>query len=92
MDKSIKLTYTDIKVLEDSNKDMFKLGEMITIEEKVDCANCAVAYDADDRGAMALSRENVLNESLTLYGYYDWESTLCTGSGLTIIKLSTLMM
>lgn len=69
MDKSIKLTYTDIKVLEDMNEDIFKPGEMITIEEKVDGANCAIAYDADDRGALALSRENVLNESLTLYGY-----------------------
>lgn len=86
MDKNIKLTYTDIKVLEDMNEDMFKPGEMITIEEKVDGANCAIAYDADDRGAMALSRENVLNESLTLYGYYDWFKKLSEAS---VIKITS---
>ena len=48
-------------------------GDYITITEKIDGSNASFSYDKTvDCGVRSYSRNQVLNENLTLNGFYEW--------------------
>lgn len=62
--------YVDIERLKDKYASAFHVGEHITITEKIDGANAAVAYDAENGCLVAFSRRQMLNADNTLQGFY----------------------
>lgn len=62
--------YVDIERLKDKYASAFHTGEHITITEKIDGANAAVAYDAENGRLVAFSRRQMLNADNTLQGFY----------------------
>lgn len=62
--------YVDIERLKDKYASAFRAGEHITITEKIDGANAAVAYDAEKDCLVAFSRRQMLNADNTLQGFY----------------------
>lgn len=63
--------YVDIERLKDKYATAFTVGEHITITEKVDGANAAVAVDFDNTIA-AFSRRNRLTMANTLQGFWEF--------------------
>lgn len=76
MSTEIKKTYTDIKRLSEETESTFKLGEIVTIEEKVDGANTGLT--STKVAVLALSKEIELSEKETLYGFYNWAHEFST--------------
>lgn len=68
--------YVDIERLKESYAMAFTKGEHITVTEKIDGANAAIAYDAENNALTAFSRRNILNESNTLQGFWNYVQTL----------------
>ncbi len=62
--------YIDIERLKNNYAAAFHIGEHITITEKIDGANAAVAYDAERGCLVAFSRRQTLNADNTLQGFY----------------------
>lgn len=67
--------YKDIERLKDKYAPAFKVGEHITITEKIDGANASIVVN-DDGTLTACSRRNELNQNNTLQGFYDFVQTL----------------
>lgn len=67
--------YKDIERLKDKYAPAFKVGEHITITEKIDGANASIVVN-EDGTLTACSRRNELNQSNTLQGFYDFVQTL----------------
>ena len=68
--------YVDIERLKDKYASAFHTGEHITITEKIDGANAAIAYDAENGRLVAFSRRQMLNADNTLQGFYAYVLTL----------------
>lgn len=71
----IQKKYVDIERLKDKYAPAFHVGEHITITEKIDGANAAVAYDAEKGCLVAFSRRQMLNADNTLQGFYAYVLT-----------------
>lgn len=71
--KEIK-KYTDIVRYGKSNtQDVIKIGDKISITEKIDGANASFTRDLENpNGVSCYSRRLVLSEDNTLRGFYDW--------------------
>lgn len=54
----------------------FNKGDIIQISEKIDGANSAIRYDSETDSIVAQSRNNILNTSNNLRGFYEWSQTL----------------
>lgn len=67
--------YKDIERLKDKYAPAFKVGEHITITEKIDGANASIIVN-EDGTLTACSRRNELNQNNTLQGFYDFVQTL----------------
>lgn len=67
--------YKDIERLKDKYAPAFKVGEHITITEKIDGANASIVVN-EDGTLTACSRRNELNQNNTLQGFYDFVQTL----------------
>ena len=67
--------YKDIERLKDKYAPAFKVGEHITITEKIDGANASIVVN-EDGILTACSRRNELNQNNTLQGFYDFVQTL----------------
>lgn len=71
--KNIKV-YTDIKRYgHKSTLDVLKVGDYITITEKIDGANASFTLDMDNiLGVSSYSRNNILTPEKDLRGFYGW--------------------
>ena len=67
--------YKDIERLKDKYAPAFKVGEHITLTEKIDGANASIVVN-EDGTLTACSRRNELNQNNTLQGFYDFVQTL----------------
>lgn len=67
--------YKDIERLKDKYALAFKVGEHITITEKIDGANASIVVN-EDGTLTACSRRNELNQDNTLQGFYGFVQTL----------------
>lgn len=67
--------YVDIERLKDKFAEAFKVGEHITITEKIDGANASIAVSEDGK-LIAFSRRNELTPENTLQGFYDYVQSL----------------
>jgi hypothetical protein len=67
--------YKDIERLKDKYAPAFKVGEHITITEKIDGANASIVVN-EDGTLTACSRRNELNQDNTLQGFYGFVQTL----------------
>lgn len=67
--------YKDIERLKDKYAPAFKVGEHITITEKIDGANASIVVN-EDGTLTACSRRNELNQNNTLQGFYGFVQTL----------------
>ena len=68
--------YRDIERLKERYFDLFTSGDQISITEKIDGANAAIRYDSETDSIVAQSRNNILNVSNTLRGFYEFTQTL----------------
>ena len=68
--------YMDIQRLKADYALCFNKGDIIQISEKIDGANSAIRYDSETDSIMAQSRNNILNTSNNLRGFYEWSQTL----------------
>ena len=68
--------YVDIERLKDKYAMAFKIGEHITVSEKIDGANASIRYDADTGSLVAFSRRQRLTEDNNLQGFYTYVLTL----------------
>lgn len=68
--------YIDIERLKINYEDCFKIGEEITISEKVDGANSGFSYDPITDTIVAFSRRQQLDEKNTLNGFWEWTQRL----------------
>lgn len=70
-------TYRDIKVAREDNIGAFEVGDYIYIQTKIDGANAAIRYDAENDCLVAQSRNRILDVgSDGLRGFYDYVQTL----------------
>lgn len=67
--------YVDIERLKDRFAEAFKVGEHITITEKIDGANASIAVGEDGK-LIAFSRRNELTPENTLQGFYGYVQSL----------------
>lgn len=67
--------YKDIERLKDKYAPAFKVGEHITITEKIDGANASIVVN-EDGTLTACSRRNELDQNNTLQGFYGFVQTL----------------
>lgn len=67
--------YVDIERLKDKFAEAFKVGEHITITEKIDGANASIAVGEDGK-LIAFSRRNELTPENTLQGFYGYVQSL----------------
>lgn len=67
--------YIDIERLKEKYVSAFKVGEHITITEKIDGANASIIVN-EDGTLTACSRRNELNQDNTLQGFYNFVQTL----------------
>lgn len=67
--------YVDIERLKDKFAEAFKVGEHITITEKIDGANASIAVDEDGK-LIAFSRRNELTPESNLQGFYEYVQSL----------------
>lgn len=67
--------YVDIERLKDKFAEAFKVGEHITITEKIDGANASIAVGEDGK-LIAFSRRNELTPESTLQGFYEYVQSL----------------
>ena len=72
----VQKKYKDIERLKDKYALAFNPGEHITISEKIDGANAAIAYDAETDILAAFSRRNILTPTNTLQGFYEYVQRL----------------
>ena len=72
----IQKKYVDIERLKLKYESAFKIGEEITISEKVDGSNAAFSYDVETDSVVAFSRRQPLNEMNTLNGFWEWTQRL----------------
>lgn len=68
--------YMDIERLKDKYMNCFKVGEHITITEKIDGANASFTYNPETGKIDAFSRKNQLSYENTLRGFYNFTQTL----------------
>lgn len=68
--------YIDIERLKEKYINCFKIGEEITISEKVDGSSSAFSYDSETDSVVAFSRRRPLNEMNTLNGFWEWTQRL----------------
>ena len=68
--------FMDIQRIKEGIVDGFEKGDYIIIQEKIDGANAAIRYDADDNCVVAQSRKNLLSVANNLRGFYEWSQTL----------------
>ena len=71
--------YTDIERFKEKYADVFKIGEWVTITEKVDGSNASFTFDADADKVAAFSRRNQLNECNSLNGFWEFTQRLNKG-------------
>ena len=67
--------YVDIERLKDKFAEAFKVGEHITITEKIDGANASFAVGEDGK-LIAFSRRNELTPESNLQGFYEYVQSL----------------
>lgn len=67
--------YVDIERLKDKFAEAFKVGEHITITEKIDGANASIAVGEDGK-LIAFSRRNELTPESNLQGFYEYVQSL----------------
>lgn len=67
--------YVDIERLKDKFAEAFKVGEHITITEKIDGANASIAVSEDGK-LIAFSRRNELTPESNLQGFYEYVQSL----------------
>ena len=67
--------YVDIERLKDKFAEAFKVGEHITITEKIDGANASIAIGEDGK-LIAFSRRNELTPESNLQGFYEYVQSL----------------
>ena len=63
--------YMDIQRLKDKYADVFKVGENVVIQVKVDGSNASFTYNPKTNEVEAFSRKTKLNKDNTLRGFYD---------------------
>lgn len=68
--------YMDIERMKEKYFDAFRKGDEIIVEEKIDGASAAFAYDPVTNKVVAFSRKNELNEANNLRGFYEWTQRL----------------
>lgn len=68
--------YKDIERLKESFYDGFKVGDIISITEKIDGANSSYQYDTETDSLVSFSRRKVLDFQNTLQGFYEFVSKL----------------
>lgn len=68
--------YMDIERLKVKYENCFQIGEEITVSEKVDGSNASFTYDPETDTILAFSRRNLLNETNTLNGFWEWTQRL----------------
>lgn len=68
--------YMDIERMKEKYVDAFRKGDKIIIEEKIDGASAAFAYDSTTNKIVAFSRRNELNEFNNLRGFYEYTQHL----------------
>ena len=59
-----------------SNIGCFEVGDHIVIQEKIDGANAAIAYDSENHNLAAFSRKKQLDYCNTLNGFWNWVQEL----------------
>lgn len=79
--------YIDIEVAKEKNISEFLPGDHIIIQEKIDGANAAIRYDAENDIIVAQSRNNILDSSNNLRGFYEWTQTLSEDTKAAIKSL-----
>ena len=67
--------YVDIERLKDKFAEAFKVGEHITITEKIDGANASITVGEDGK-LIAFSRRNELTPESNLQGFYEYVQSL----------------
>lgn len=73
---SVLKKYIDIERVKESYASTFEVGEPIVIQVKVDGSNASIAYDSKTNSLMAFSRRQVLDETNTLNGFWDYVQSL----------------
>lgn len=68
--------FMDIQRIKNGLTDGFHVGDRIIIQEKIDGANAAIRYDAENDVLVAQSRKNILNISNNLRGFYEYVQQL----------------
>lgn len=68
--------FMDIQRAKQDNIKGFEKGDIIVIQEKIDGANAAIRYDAENNCVVAQSRKQILSETNTLRGFYEWSQKL----------------
>lgn len=68
--------FMDIQRIKNGLTDGFHVGDSIIIQEKIDGANAAIRYDAENDVLVAQSRKNILNISNNLRGFYEYVQRL----------------
>lgn len=78
--------YVDIERFKEKYDNVFKIGEWITITEKVDGSNAAFTYDTETQSLVAFSRRNQLNEANNLNGFWNWVQRLNTNQVMILTQ------
>ena len=68
--------YKDIERLKESFYDGFRVGDIISITEKIDGANSSYQYDKETDELISFSRRRTLDFNNTLQGFYEYVSKL----------------
>ena len=68
--------YLKIERLKEEYEICFSVGDVITITEKIDGSNASIRYDAETDTLLAFSRNQQLNSSNTLRGFWDFVHSL----------------
>lgn len=71
--------YIDIQRLNTKFADAFRVGDYITITEKIDGANFSIKYDPETDRVKAFSRKQELSFGNNLRGAWDWAQKLDKG-------------
>ena len=69
-------SYKDIERLKESFYDGFRVGDIISITEKIDGANSSYQYDTETDSLVSFSRRKTLDFQNTLQGFYEFVSKL----------------
>lgn len=68
--------FMDIQRAKQDNIQGFEKGDTIVIQEKIDGANASIRYDPENNCVVAQSRKQILSETNTLRGFYEWSQKL----------------